>query len=134
VKTYTIYDEHKIKCIISGTEETLALNIAPGDMHVEGYFSDEFYYVKNSEIQPLPAKPAYPCYFDNTIDDWVWNEQASWAILRQERDMRLSACDWTQVPDAPVDQAAWAAYRQALRDLPANTIDPREPAWPAPPL
>lgn len=55
------------------------------------------------------------------------------AQLRKMRNDLLSACDWTQVPDAPVDRAAWAAYRQALRDLPANTIDPRNPAWPIPP-
>jgi len=32
-----------------------------------------------------------------------------------------------------LDHAAWAAYRQALRDLPANTADPRNPVWPIPP-
>jgi len=53
--------------------------------------------------------------------------------LRSMRDSRLAASDWTQVPDAPVDQAAWAAYRQALRDLPANTTDPRNPNWPTTP-
>ena len=31
---------------------------------------------------------------------------------RSERDILLSASDWTQVADAPVDQAAWATYRQ----------------------
>jgi hypothetical protein len=61
-------------------------------------------------------------------------EAAAWAALRAERTARLSACDWTQVADAPVDAAAWAAYRQALRDLPANTIDPFSPTWPVPPL
>lgn len=53
--------------------------------------------------------------------------------LRAERDARLAACDWTQQPDAPVtdkQRAAWAKYRQALRDLPADTKDPRSPAWP----
>ena len=40
------------------------------------------------------------------------------ANVRAERDRRLSACDWTQVLDAPVDRTVWATYRQALRDLP----------------
>lgn len=53
--------------------------------------------------------------------------------LRRLRDGLLKDSDWTQVPDAPVDHAAWAAYRQALRDLPANTVDPRHPDWPTPP-
>ena len=55
---------------------------------------------------------------------------SAWSKFRDIRDQLLSACDWTQVPDAPVDQAAWAAYRQQLRDLPANTTDPSNPAWP----
>lgn len=57
----------------------------------------------------------------------------AWGALRGKRNALLKACDWTQVPDAPVGQAAWATYRQALRDLPANTTDPREVVWPEPP-
>jgi len=40
--------------------------------------------------------------------------------LRIQRDRLLAASDWTQTADAPVDRAAWAAYRQALRDFPAT--------------
>ena len=47
------------------------------------------------------------------------------ARMRYWRDAELSRTDWTQVADAPVDQAAWATYRQALRDLPASKADPR---------
>ena len=53
--------------------------------------------------------------------------------LRSTRDLILKSSDWTQVPDAPVDQAAWATYRQALRDLPQNTEDPSAPLWPTKP-
>lgn len=53
--------------------------------------------------------------------------------MRLHRDRLLIASDWTQVADAPVDQAAWAAYRQALRDFPA-TWEPGEIAdFPNPP-
>jgi hypothetical protein len=44
--------------------------------------------------------------------------------MRLERYRLLSASDWTQVPDAPTDKAAWAAYRQALRDI------TQHPEWP----
>ncbi len=47
------------------------------------------------------------------------------ARLRHWRDTELVRTDWTQVADAPVDQAAWATYRQALRDLPSSNTDPR---------
>jgi hypothetical protein len=45
-------------------------------------------------------------------------DEQKWDFLRSNRDQLLAASDWTQLPDAPVDKAAWATYRQALRDLP----------------
>ena len=60
-------------------------------------------------------------------------DAAAWEALRIERNQRLAASDWTQVADAPVDAAAWATYRQALRDLPDTTTDPHSPVWPVPP-
>jgi len=47
-----------------------------------------------------------------------------------KRNEFLKDSDWTQLPDAPVDHQAWAVYRQALRDLPANTDDPSNVVWP----
>ena len=52
--------------------------------------------------------------------------------VRNWRNAQLAATDWTQVADAPVDASAWAAYSQALRDLPAN-IDLDNPVIPDPP-
>ena len=54
--------------------------------------------------------------------------------VRQSRDFLLSETDWTQVIDAPVDQAAWAAYRQSLRDIPNQAGFPNEINWPVEPL
>ena len=50
--------------------------------------------------------------------------------VREQRNQKLKDTDWTQVADAPVDQAAWAAYRQALRDVPQQTGFPWEVQWP----
>lgn len=47
------------------------------------------------------------------------NEQ-KWEQIKLWRNAKLIQSDWTQLPDAPVDKAAWATYRQALRDLPAQ--------------
>lgn len=55
---------------------------------------------------------------DKTEDEIAADVASKAAKVRAERDRLLSASDWTQVADAPVDQAAWATYRQALRDLP----------------
>lgn len=55
---------------------------------------------------------------------------------RQQRDRMLAASDWTQVADAPLtttQRAAWAAYRQALRDVPAQAGFPGAVNWPVAP-
>ena len=57
----------------------------------------------------------------------------AWANLRNQRDNLLSKSDWTVLADSPTSTAAWKAYRQQLRDLPANTTDPFNPVWPTPP-
>lgn len=57
----------------------------------------------------------------------------AWTNLRNERNARLSASDWTVLSDTPTSTTAWKTYRQALRDLPANTTDPFNPVWPTPP-
>jgi len=51
---------------------------------------------------------------DEVPTEW-WHER-----MRHHRDRLLAESDWTQLPDAPVDRAAWAKYRQALRDFPSK--------------
>jgi len=75
-----------------------------------------------------------------TISDMP--EEEAWASLREERDAKLTETDWRITKE--VEQAArdglglqiplvWLDYRQALRDLPANTTDPFNPVWPQEP-
>jgi hypothetical protein len=59
------------------------------------------------------------------------NEQA--ASVRQSRVAKLKECDWTQVADSPVDKAAWATYRQALRDITTQEGFPWTVNWPTSP-
>ena len=55
------------------------------------------------------------------------------ARVRSERNSKLAMTDWTQVADAPVDKAAWATYRQALRDVASQTGFPWTIEWPETP-
>jgi hypothetical protein len=55
-------------------------------------------------------------------------EQAK--AVREQRSTKLKESDWTQVADAPVDKTVWATYRQALRNVPAQSGFPWEITWP----
>lgn len=52
---------------------------------------------------------------------------------RAVRDAEIATSDWTQVLDSPVDRAAWATYRQALRDIPQQAGFPQAIVWPTKP-
>lgn len=53
--------------------------------------------------------------------------------MRDNRNSRLAVCDWTQLTDAPVDKAAWASYRQELRDITTEEAWPENITWPTQP-
>lgn len=56
--------------------------------------------------------------------------------IRSIRNQLLAACDWTQLPDAPLSRAQkarWKTYRKALRDVTDGATDPAEIQWPARP-
>lgn len=58
------------------------------------------------------------------------------AYLRHVRDLLMSITDYTQAADSPLsaaEQAAWATYRQALRDLPSTYSGEGPIPWPAEP-
>ena len=71
------------------------------------------------------ADPTQLAVVDLTAEEVQANKQHAMDKLRGERNARLSACDYTQLPDFAGDKTAWATYRQALRDLPANVLDAR---------
>jgi hypothetical protein len=86
-----------------------------------------------------------PVFTDTTVDGVTTtaaeNEAAYKAAkdaeqaksVRQQRGEKLKDSDWTQVADAPVDQAAWATYRQALRDISSQEGFPWTITWPTEP-
>ena len=80
-------------------------------------------------IVQIGLEPAHGVYNSGT-EQWEDGtdgpvSDAQWAVmLRRERDRRLETSDWTQAADSPLTdskKAEWAAYRTALRDLPATT-------------
>ena len=69
-----------------------------------------------------------------------WNEYVAaqpLKKLRTKRNILLEQTDKYAIPDyphpTPEARQVWLDYRQALRDLPANTEDPANPIWPTRP-
>jgi len=66
------------------------------------------------------------------------NEIYKWdyQCIRNQRSDILYKSDWTQIPGSPLTddkKAAWATYRQQLRDLVIEGSCPLEFVWPTPP-
>ena len=58
-------------------------------------------------------------------------EQALFS-LRRQRNQLLAETDYLALADVTLTDEM-RAYRQALRDLPANTVDPANVVWPTKP-
>lgn len=58
-------------------------------------------------------------------------EQAK--AVRDDRNKRLADCDWTQLPDSPVNKQEWASYRATLRDITVEAGFPWDVEWPVAP-
>ncbi|HCE2195109.1 TPA: phage tail assembly chaperone [Vibrio parahaemolyticus] len=75
----------------------------------------------------------------NGVPDSVIQEAISenqWNEVRVKRDHLISSVDWTQMSDAPIPtdkKTEFAAYRQALRDIPQTYSNPEDVVWPVKP-
>ena len=118
--------------------------VSPADLAEWNVFPVHF--SEQPSIDPLAQKMIeLPPVFDGSswIQQWsvenlsqeeisaMTDAQAS--AIRNDRNQRLGACDWTQLADAPGDGAAWAAYRQELRDIPSQAGFPWNVIWPVEP-
>ena len=65
----------------------------------------------------------------------VFSDEVYAAWARDERNARLAASDWTQLPDVPeAVKNKWAVYRQALRDVTSQAGFPHDIVWPSEPV
>ena len=80
-------------------------------------------FVDNEEATAAEQEAVYKATKDT--------EQAK--SVRDTRNQKLKDSDWTQIADAPVDKAAWAVYRQALRDVTSQEGFPWTITWPEAP-
>jgi hypothetical protein len=99
----------------------------------------------------IPVQPTNPPSFDQIAENCLRVLTETWLVspatsdeiasrtaeaaanVRAQRNQLLAECDWTQLPDAPVDATAWSLYRQALRDITKQPGFPTSVTWPVKP-
>lgn len=96
----------------------------------------------NTETQRL--EEGTPALVDGTWQQ-VWNvieltadelqaiADRNAASVRAVRNQKLADTDWTQLADSSAPATVWGTYRQALRDIPAQTGFPNSVTWPTEP-
>ena len=101
----------------------------------------------STEIEPPPEKDGFKIKWSGA--EWIYEEiptekeeqqektpEEKEQAARNERNLKLTFTDWTQLPDAPLtaeQKAAYATYRQALRDIPEQAGFPDAIEWPEEP-
>ena len=109
--------------------------------------------IKNGRVNQVILAPSAEWCVQNLGGVWVVDENGDASLgneyddtaesdafrvsmddIRQERNKRLADSDKFATVDYPYAteevKQAYVEYRQALRDLPANTEDPESPTWP----
>jgi hypothetical protein len=74
---------------------------------------------------------------EQTAEEKAITDDRKQKEVRFVRTRRLAESDWTRLDDAPLSteqRAAWAVYRQQLRDLTDQSGFPWEIAWPNQPV
>jgi len=119
-------------------DNSLTVVHLPGSITSLSQYRDTHYYKDGAFVAREPAPDYYYTWALDT-ESWVLDSEALLLLIREQRNHRLSASDWTQLPDAVLSdeiKAAWVTHRTILRNIPADSsgvthID--EVTWPAVP-
>jgi hypothetical protein len=107
-----------------------AINKAAGDADfcIQPPMDSEVEYDSNVRFIDPSKKPSWSAV-------QAQMDPVEWKTVRFKRDKKLQACDWTVLPDVPMDaskRTEWETYRQELRDV-TDQSDPFNITWPTPP-
>ena len=84
-------------------------------------------------FQDLPANDKEPAKTaaEQMVEYKAQKDANQAKSVREDRSRRLAECDWTQGKDiADAVSQLWAAYRQALRNVPTQAGFPWDVQWP----
>lgn len=106
--------------------------------NIEGATGEENTYEYDEYRVEVPYRETLAEEIEKNFDIWLTfaRDEEIKRLANGARDKRnrlLAECDWTQTVDSPLSneqKAAWATYRQALRDVPEQPGFPYDIKWP----
>jgi hypothetical protein len=84
------------------------------------FINRHYYNFDTGSFMERSLKPHPAAYWNSDINDWSASLANYLFFTRDERNLRLVKCDWTQGGDSPLtseEKAAWATYRTTLRQI-----------------
>lgn len=121
----------------------------PADLTNDAGLPDGYVYVHSAKIPDFNRGTHKAVHYPPTKQDGKWiqnwqiepftpeelvNHRTDIEITAKNRRLKaLRDSDWTQLADSPADKAAWATYRQQLRDITVQPGYPLDIVWPQPP-
>jgi hypothetical protein len=88
--------------------------------------------LRGNELEWIDANQAEPTEAEIQAEIARLEAEQPWKELRRKRNRLIAETDYLALSDSTLT-TEMSAYRQALRDLPANTTDPANPVWPTKP-
>ena len=129
--TADLLDSYNYDLVLNGAAATVTppygVSVRDGVEQIDGQWFTRYVvgplFTDNEEATAAEQETAYRARVDAEVASNV----------RNERNTRLAACDWTQLSDSSANSSEWSTYRQQLRDLPSTEGFPHSVTWPTEP-
>jgi hypothetical protein len=99
--------------------------------------TQEYFDTDTQAVVQMDPQPSLYHQFDYTSKTWVLNLEYASQIALAQRQRLLADSDWTDTVSAQArlgtQYATWQSYRQALRDITAQSGYPTTIEWPTVP-
>jgi hypothetical protein len=132
---FTIVDNITGKISRSGRcqDSDIDIQAGIGELCIIGIHNITSYYNGINFIE-IPTQPSPNHTFNYITKQWEPDPTLAAIKATAQRAQLLINSDWTQLPDVPLaTKEAWSVYRQALRDITAQTGYPLAIDWPLAP-
>ena len=136
---YTIYKQTTGQITRTVYTYSINLQIAEGESYIDNCYDDTLYYILNNQPVQIPEKSSEYAEFDYVTKQWVLNPLLAQTDVKNKRRQLLLGSDWTDTLSAKNRLGEtlynqWQTYRQALRDITAQTGYPYNVVWPTTPV